>query len=115
MNERPPPDSPQAWLRRARSDLALGQVASRVPEALPEDACFHAQQCAEKALKALLVHKKKPFPRTHVLEYLLDLLKEAVLQYRLRLMRPFNSPSTRSRPAIRVSGNPSHRRRLELL
>ena len=59
------------------SDLALGQVASRVPEALPEDACFHAQQCAEKALKALLVHEKKPFPRTHVLEYLLDLLKEA--------------------------------------
>jgi len=77
MNERPPPDSAQAWLRRARSDLALGQAALRVPEALPEDACFHAQQCAEKALKALLVYKKKPFPRTHVLEYLLDLLKEA--------------------------------------
>jgi HEPN domain-containing protein len=55
----------------------LGQAALRVPEALPEDACFHAQQCAEKALKALLVHEKKPFPRTHVLEYLLDLLKEA--------------------------------------
>jgi len=77
MNDRPPPDSPQAWLRRARSDLALGQAALRVPEALPEDACFHAQQCAEKSLKALLVHEKTPFPRTHVLEYLLDLLKEA--------------------------------------
>ena len=77
MNDRPPPDSPQAWLQRARSDLALGRAASGLPEALPEDACFHAQQCAEKALKALLVHEKKPFPRTHVLEYLLDLLKEA--------------------------------------
>ena len=27
-------------------------------------------------MKALLVHEKKPFPCTHVLEYLLDLLKE---------------------------------------
>jgi HEPN domain-containing protein len=42
---------------------------------LLEDACFHAQQSAEKALKGLLTHLGIPFPRTHVLETLLDLLK----------------------------------------
>lgn len=42
---------------------------------MPEDACFHAQQCAEKALKALLLQLEIAFPRTHAIEVLLDLLK----------------------------------------
>jgi HEPN domain-containing protein len=42
---------------------------------LPEDACFHAQQCAEKALKALLLQREIAFPKTHTIEVLLDLLK----------------------------------------
>lgn len=75
MSAKPPPDSPQAWLERARSDLILGQTALITPGVLLEDACFHAQQCAEKALKGLLSHKGIAFPRTHVLEALLDLLK----------------------------------------
>ncbi len=45
------------------------------PGVLPEDACFHAQQCAEKALKALLLQHQIPFPRTHAIEVLLDILK----------------------------------------
>lgn len=63
------------WLRRARSDLQLGRVALRAKGVLPEDACFHAQQCAEKALKALLLKRGIDFPRTHVIEVLLDLFK----------------------------------------
>lgn len=64
-----------AWLIRAHSDLQLGRSALRARGVLPEDACFHAQQCAEKALKGLLTQRGIPFPRTHVLETLLDLLK----------------------------------------
>lgn len=71
----PPPDTPEAWLARARSDLALARLAMGAPGVLPEDACFHAQQCCEKALKALLVHLGVAFPRTHVLELLMDLLE----------------------------------------
>ena len=74
MNARPAPDSPQAWLERAHSDLALAYAALRLPDVLLEDACFHAQQCAEKALKAFLLQRGAPFPRTHVVETLLDLL-----------------------------------------
>ena len=70
------PDSVSlAWLRRARSDLQLGRLALRSKGVLPEDACFHAQQCAEKALKALLLQRGIDFPRTHAIEVLLDLLK----------------------------------------
>jgi HEPN domain-containing protein len=70
-----PPDVAQAWMQHARSDLQLGRVALRARDVLPEDACFHAQQCAEKALKALLLRRDIPFLRTHNIEVLLDLLK----------------------------------------
>src|SRR5690348_2286412 len=79
MSAHPRPESPNTWLQRARSDLALGRAALETPDVLLEDACFHAQQCAEKALKALLMHRQIPFPRTHVVETLLDLLKASGL------------------------------------
>ena len=68
-----------AWLQRARSDLQLGRAALRAKGVMPEDACFHAQQCAEKALKALLLHREIAFPKTHTIEVLLDLLKTSGL------------------------------------
>ena len=64
-----------AWLQRARSDLQLGRAALDAEGVMPEDAAFHAQQCAEKALKALLLHQGITFPRAHAIEVLLDLLK----------------------------------------
>lgn len=64
-----------AWLQRARSDLQLGRAALRTRGVMPEDACFHAQQCDEKALKALLLHLEIAFSKTHSIEVLLDLLK----------------------------------------
>jgi HEPN domain-containing protein len=70
-----PPDLVQSWLERARSDLLLARTALRTPGVKHEDACFHAQQCAEKALKGLLSQLAIDFPRTHAIELLLDLLK----------------------------------------
>ncbi len=72
-----PPGSAADWLRHARSDLALAKTRS-VPEVLLESLCFHAQQAAEKALKAVLVARAIPFPRTHNLGALLDLLANAL-------------------------------------
>ena len=63
------------WMQRARPDLQLARAALRARGVLPEDACFHAQQCAEKALNALLLHREIAFPKTHAIEVLLDLLK----------------------------------------
>jgi HEPN domain-containing protein len=57
----------QQWLAKARSDLA---AADRLIAAGgPFDAvCLHAQQAAEKALKALLAFAQAPIPHTHNLE-----------------------------------------------
>lgn len=65
----------QTWLERARSDLQIGRVTLGARGVLPADICFHAQQCAEKSLKALLLRREINFPKTHAIEVLLDLLK----------------------------------------
>lgn len=69
----PEPGSPEDWLRYARSDLEIARV-TRSGDMLLEGLCFHAQQTAEKALKAVLLSMKIPFPRTHSIRRLLDLL-----------------------------------------
>lgn len=74
MPRRFPPDSPWEWLNRARSDLELAR--SLKPDVYLEDLCFHAQQAAEKAVKALLIHYGKPFPYVHDLATLLTLLEQ---------------------------------------
>lgn len=53
------------WLKRARSNLARAKADRHLPEVLYEDLCFDARQAAEKAIKAVLVYKKIPFPKTH--------------------------------------------------
>ena len=76
-NQQPILNTSQAWLARARSDLALGRVGLSAPGVFREDVCFHAQQCAEKAFKALLLHHALEFPKTHSIALLIDLLKAA--------------------------------------
>lgn len=65
------PSSPSAWLRRARSDLALAK-APLPADVLYEDLCFHAQQAAEKAIKAVYRAKSYRFRYTHDLSKLLQ-------------------------------------------
>src|SRR5919199_1640727 len=64
------------WMRRAQSDLAVTQLTEDVRIA-PEILAFHAQQAAEKALKALLIRRQIEFPRTHAIGVLLNLCERA--------------------------------------
>jgi HEPN domain-containing protein len=80
MKDPSPAEIPDMWIRHAKSDQRMAEIALVSPEILFEDTCFHAQQCAEKALKALLTHLEIPFPRTHAIEVLLDLLSAAAIE-----------------------------------
>ena len=64
------------WLGKARNDLAAAERLVHESEDLGEIAGFHAQQAAEKYLKALLTWHQLDFPRTHDLGRLLDLAAE---------------------------------------
>jgi HEPN domain-containing protein len=64
------------WLQKAEGDFEIVQRLSRVrnrPSVL-DGVCFHAQQCAEKYLKARLQESREAIPRTHDLIGLLELL-----------------------------------------
>ena len=71
------PGEPDDWLRHAWSDLELARV-ERNSKILLEDLCFHAQQVAEKALKAVLILRSVAFPKTHNIRTLIDLLPEGL-------------------------------------
>lgn len=54
------------WLSKARTDLTLASVIlERGPDMDPWVCCFHAQQAAEKALKAVLVAQGVEPPFIH--------------------------------------------------
>jgi HEPN domain-containing protein len=70
------PTDPRAWVARAEEDFALARSALRRKQPLTYGATFHAQQCAEKYLKALLVAQGQAFPRSHDLVALGDLCRQ---------------------------------------
>ena len=70
------PTDPLAWVARAEEDFALARSALRRKVPLTYGATFHAQQGAEKYLKALLLSRGHEFPRTHDLAALSDLCQQ---------------------------------------
>ncbi len=73
------------WLRYARDDLFGAERLLEAGGVAPRLSCFHAQQAAEKAIKASLIFLQAGFPKTHNLQLLCNLLPES---WRLR-----NDPS----------------------
>ena len=69
------PGSAESWFMHAKSDLRLAEVGN-IEGVLLNQLCFHAQQCAEKAIKALLIYKDIEFPPTHNIKILLNLISE---------------------------------------
>lgn len=88
------PDDPRTWIAKAESDL-LNIRNNLDAEQVPWDTiCFHAQQAAEKMLKAFVVSRGHAVSRTHDL---VALLAEAVsaggslqaLEADCRLLTPY--------------------------
>lgn len=81
----PDPYTPENWLRYARSDLTLAQSFAALPEVLLETFCFHAQQAAEKSLKAVLLQHNLTFPYTHDLSTLVTIIQNAGISWETSL------------------------------
>lgn len=63
------------WVKKADNNLKTSKQTLKLDEDSPTDTiCFHAQQCVEKYIKALMVLKQIPFPKTHNLIELLNML-----------------------------------------
>ena len=69
-----PPDRPEVLLRKAKQDeLAVEKLLD--DRDIEDDLIgFHAQQAAEKMLKALLAARQVDYPKTHNLRVIVELL-----------------------------------------
>lgn len=81
------------WYAYAEDDLKFAQLGLR--EGFYTQACFHAQQSAEKALKGYLHFRGKRHPKTHSLTDLYNLINEAWLtqhEMELKILDEFYVP-----------------------
>jgi HEPN domain-containing protein len=62
----------EQWVARAEEDLGVAEDLLQRDSFFFASICFHAQQAAEKYLKAYLTHRSVEFPKTHALGELLD-------------------------------------------
>lgn len=70
-------DQTARWLSFAEEDLQMAELA--LERGIWNQVCFHSQQCAEKALKALITSRELAPPRTHKLADLVFVLGEKTL------------------------------------
>jgi len=66
----------QRWLVKAGNDLRTGRTMLSVDPPVVDIACFHAQQCVEKGLKAFLTLAQRHVEKTHSLPRLVQLCAE---------------------------------------
>ena len=63
------------WQHKADQDFAAAKALFSQETPLLYPSCFHAQQAAEKYIKAYLTWKQTEFPKTHSINELLNLVK----------------------------------------
>jgi HEPN domain-containing protein len=117
------------WVDKAEGDFITARRELRARKAPNYDAaCFHAQQCAEKYLKARLQEEGIAFSRTHDLASLLDLLLpvepswavmrsdlDRLTSYAVEFRYPgISADKAMSRRAVDVCRNVRHRVRASL-
>ncbi len=62
----------QKWFEKADRDLRTARMTLEADDSMPDVACYHAQQCAEKCLKGFLTARRQEVEKTHSLTDLLD-------------------------------------------
>ena len=66
----------RVWLGYSETDLRAAHALINSGEFFPRQICFLAQQCGEKAIKAVLVFEDVYFPKNHDLDRLRDLIPD---------------------------------------
>ena len=70
--------STSEWVDKAEEDYRVMTAIGGLNPPAHDAVCFHAQQAAEKYLKAVLAERVIAFPKVHDLTRLLDLIDPAI-------------------------------------
>jgi HEPN domain-containing protein len=99
----------RAWVRKAEGDLTSAEaLLSKRVRGVNDSICYHAQQCVEKYMKALLQEREVRFERTHNLLSLLDQVLPFLPEW--ELLRPDLRELTEYAVAFRYPGRSADRR-----
>lgn len=75
-------DLVKLWIKKAENDLITAKNSIKIePEPPLDTVCFHAQQCAEKYLKAFLIYHNIEFEKTHDLRELVLLCSKVEKEF----------------------------------
>lgn len=106
------------WVRKAEEDMLVAAQLLKVKHIPASSVCFHAQQCVEKYVKALLVNHGIGFPKTHNIAAIIKLLpararpdlsaddQDRLTEYAVTARYPGDSPSptaAEARAAVRIA------------
>ncbi|MCD6082475.1 HEPN domain-containing protein [candidate division WOR-3 bacterium] len=69
-------ESSKKWVLKAENDLKIAKDEITMENPATDAICFHAQQCAEKYLKAYLIFNSKEVRRTHDIAELISQCSE---------------------------------------
>jgi len=69
------------WLTKAENDLETARRSLGTEPAITDTACFHAQQCAEKSLKAFIAFHGEHTPKSHDLSELLAICVKYAMDF----------------------------------
>lgn len=69
-------DYVQDWFAKAGSDFKIARREASAEDPATDAVRFHFQQAVEKMLKAYLVWRDRPAPKTHNIEVLIDMCME---------------------------------------
>jgi len=69
-------ESTKKWILKAENDLKIAKDEITMENPATDAICFHAQQCAEKYLKAYLIFNNKEVRKTHDIAELISLCSE---------------------------------------
>ena len=96
------------WIDKAEGDFVVALREYRARKLPNHDAvCFHAQQCVEKYLKAVLVKERAPVRKTHDLA---NLLQECLANHPLwEVMRPDLERLSQNAVKVRYPGESTTR------
>ena len=109
----------KSWIENAEEDFSAAEALIQLKKPLAAGACFHAQQCAEKYFKTLLILKDVDFPKTHDLPTLNTLCNNAgvltgfppqqlidLTEYAVRRRYPGNQPTLEeTKEAIEIASS----------
>ena len=64
------------WIDKAEDDFTVANREYKAKTPVYDAVCFHAQQCVEKYMKAILQENNKEFGKVHDLDLLLEECKK---------------------------------------